>query len=331
MPINGRRTLLSLLAGGGAVSLCGIASPLWAQTVKKTKLAAKLRIVIPAPTRTSLDEAGRALGDALVGISLCDEVEYDNKDGKGGLTGLAYFTEKYGSDPNALFVGDTTLVGALALQKPAADLSRIQPLARLTSDTLVVVVAGSGPIKTVNELAERLRSNPKQMPLGIGSAGGADHMFAGLIAKSAGSKLEDTVYMPFSRNFELIDAVLGGKVVAGIGGYGAFSSELTSGKLRAVGVSSRRAAYGVKSVREQGLDVDITNWSAVFTGAGVPPARRADMVDAIKSSMNYELWKKTLKESYRESYWMAGPDLSSFIDLDVKTVQVMMQLLKLKA
>lgn len=331
MLIIQRRQLLGGLAGLSTAALGGMAAPLWAQTAKKGKLAAKLRIVIPAPTRTSLDEAGRALGDALVGMSLCDEVEYENKDGKSGLSGLAYFTDKYGSDPNAFFMGDTTLVGALALQKPVADLSKILPLARLTSDTLVVVVAGNGPIKTVNELAERLRSNPRQLPLGIGSAGGADHMFAGLIAKSAGSKLEDTVYLPFSRSFELIDAVLGGKVVAGIGGYGAFAAELTSGKLRAVGVSSRRAAYGVKSVREQGLDVDITNWSAVFTGAGVAAARRAEMVDAIKSSMNYELWKKTLKQSYRDAYWMAGPDLSSFIDLDVKTVQVMVQLLKLKA
>lgn len=326
-----RRTLLAALTGLGGATTAGLVTQVWAQVPKKGKLAAKLRIVIPAPTRTSLDEAGRALGDALVGMSLCDEVEYDNKEGKGGLTGLAFYTEKYGSDPNVLFVGDTTLVGALALQKPAADLSKIQPIARLTSDTLVVVVAGNGPLKTVNELAERLRSSPKQMPLGIGSAGGADHMFAGLIAKSAGSKLEDTVYLPFSRNFELIDAILAGKVVAGIGGYGAFASELASGKLRALGVSSRRAAYGVKSVREQGLDVDITNWSAVFTGAAVTAARRAEMVEAVKSSMTYELWKKTLKESYREPYWMAGPDLTSFIDLDVKTVQVMMQLLKLKA
>jgi putative tricarboxylic transport membrane protein len=331
MQTNRRRTWLKLLVGGGVATLSSVAMPLWAQTSKKGKLAAKLRIVIPAPTRTSLDEAGRALGDALVGMSLCDEVEYDNKEGKGGLTGLAHYTEKYGSDPNAFFVGDTTLVGALALQKPAADLSKIQAIARLTSDTLAIVVASNSPLKTVNELADRLRSNAKQAPLGIGSAGSAEHMFAGLIAKSAGSKLEDAVYLPFSRNFELIDAILGGKVAAGIGGYAAFAPELASGKLRALGVSSRRAAYGVKSVREQGLDVDISNWSAVFTGAGVAPARRAEMVEAVKSSMNYELWKKTLKESYREPYWMAGPDLASFIDLDVKTVQVMMQLLKLKA
>ncbi|MBC7610293.1 MAG: tripartite tricarboxylate transporter substrate binding protein [Polaromonas sp.] len=326
-----RRTLICGLAGLGAASLAGIASPLWAQSVKKGKLAAKLRMVIPAMSRTSLDEFGRALGDALVGASLCDELEYENKEGKGGTAGLAWYVEKYGSDPNAFFMGDTNLVGAVALQKPAVDMTQIQPVARLTSDSQVLVVAGSSPIKTVNELVERLRMNPKQTPIAIGSIGGADHLFAGLLAKSAGNRPDEAVYLSLARNFELVDAVLGGKAIAGISGYSTFAAELTSGKLRAIGVSSRRAAYGVRPAREQGVDVDISNWRAVFTGQGVVAARKAEMVEAVKTAMAYELWKKTLKQSYWESAWLSGPDLSSFIDIDVKTTQVMVQLLKLKA
>ena len=322
-----RRRLLGGLAGLSALA----AAPLWAQTLKKGKLAEKLRIVIPALSRTNLDDAGRALGDALLGASLCDEIEYENKDGKGGTLGLAHYSERYAADPNALFMGDSNLLGALALQKPAIDLSRIQPVARLASDFLVVVVAANGPIKTVNDLVERLRLNPKLTPVSVGSTGGADHMFAGLIAKSAGARPEDVVYLPFARNFELVDSVLGGKAVAGIGGFSTFASDLTSGKLRAVAVSSKRTAYGIRSAREQGLDVDITNWRAVFTGQAVAAARKAEMVEAVRAAMAYELWKKTLKDSYWESFWLAGPDLVSFIDIDMKTAQVMVQLLKLKA
>jgi putative tricarboxylic transport membrane protein len=69
----------------------------------------------------------------------------------------------------------------------------------------------------------------------------------------------------------------------------------------------------------------------VFTGSGVSAARRTDMAEAIKGGTNHEGWKKTLKENYLDPYWMAGSDLTSFIDLDIKTVQVMVQLLKLKA
>ena len=322
-----RRRLLGGLAG---VSGLG-ALPLWAQTAKKGKLAAKLRIVIPALSRTNLDDAGRALGDALVGASLCDEIEYENREGKGGTVGLAHYAEKYVNDPNALFMGDASLVGALALQKPAIDLSRIQPVARLASDSLVVVVAGSGPMKNINELVERLRINPKQTPIAIGSTGGADHVFAGLLAKSAGARPEDAVYLSFARSFEMLDSILGGKAVAGIAGYSAFASDLASGKLRAIAVSSKRTAYGVRSAREQGLDLDIINWRAVFTGQAVAAARKGEMVEAVKTAMAYDLWKKTLKDSYWESFWLSGPDLASFIDIDMKTAQVLVQLLKLKA
>jgi putative tricarboxylic transport membrane protein len=325
-----RRTVLGGFTGLAVAALGGAHAPLWAQA-PKGKLAPKLRIVIPAMSRTALDEAGRALGDALVGVGLSDEIEYENKEGSGGTAGLAWFVQKYSADPNAFFMGDSNLVGALALQKPAVDLSKVKPVARLTSDYPVVVVAANSPIKTLNELVERLRANPKQTTMAIGAAGGADHVFAGLLAKAAGARPEDPVYLPFARNFELVDAVMGGKAAAGVSSYGTFSAELAGGKLRALGVSSKKAAYGVKSVREQGLDVDITNWRAVFTGAGVPAARQAEMVEAVKASLAYELWKKTLKQSYWEPSWMSGPDFGNFIDFDVKTTQLMVQLLKLKA
>jgi putative tricarboxylic transport membrane protein len=75
------------------------------------------------------------------------------------------------------------------------------------------------------------------------------------------------VYLPFARNFELVDAVMGSKAAAGVSGYGTFRAELAGGKLRALGVSSKKPLRRA-SVREQGLDVDLTNWRAVFTGAG---------------------------------------------------------------
>lgn len=326
-----RRAVLGAMTGLGLVTWGGSATSVWAQAAKKGKLAPKLRIVIPAITRTSLDEAGRALGDAFVGVGVCDEVEYENKDGKAGLTGLAWYAEKYGADPNSFFMGDSSLVGAISLQKPAVDLTKLQPLARLTTDYLVVVVPGNSPMKTLNDLVERLRTGLKQSPLAISSPGGADHVFAGLLAKSAGSRPEEPVYLPFMRGFELVDAVQTGKAVAGIAGYSVFSADLASGKLRALGVSSKKVAYNIKSAREQGVDVDIANWRAAFTGAAVPAARRAEMVEAIKTSLTYELWKKTLKDNYWDQAWLSGPDLSSFLDFDGKTSQVMSQLLKLKA
>jgi putative tricarboxylic transport membrane protein len=328
-----RRALLTQLTHSGiAVATLGAfgGQPLLAQSAKKLKLATKLRIVIPAGNFGPLNEFGRSVGDALVGMGLCDEVDYDNKEGKGGAAGLAYFVEKHSSDANSLFVADASLVGALSLYKSGLDLGRVSPLARLTGDALLVVVAANSPIKTIAQLVERMRTAPKQTPIAIAQAGGVEHVFAGLLGKSPASKAEDAVYLPIARGFEMSDALLSGKTAAAISGYSTFAADIASGKLRALAVSTKRAAHGIASVREQGQDVDISNWRAVFTGQALTAGRQADMVDAMKTAVTYELWKKTLKQNYWDSAWLSGADLGSFIDIESKTTTLMVQLLKLK-
>ena len=223
------------------------------------------------------------------------------------------------------------MVGAVALQKPVIDLARIQPVARLTSDYLVAVVAADSPIRTVNDLAQRMRANPKDVPIAGGSAGGVDHVFAGVFTRASVSKPEDLVYLPFAGVAEVVQAVLGGKAVAGISGFSEFSDQLASGKLRAIGVSSKRSVFGIPAIREQGVDVDMANWRAVFTGQAVSAARQAEMVEAVKRAVAYESWQKTLKQNHWESSWLSGPSLTSFIDFDLTTSRVMVHLLKLKA
>lgn len=336
-----RRTALGGLAGLGLTTL-GSTFPALAQSAKApaavaspkgkaAKLASKLRIVIPANAGGGWDQTGRALGTALLGVGAADEIEYENKGGKGGTIGLAYYAEKYGNDPNTLLMGGMVMVGAVALQKPAVDMTRIQPIARLTSDYLVVVVAASSPIRTVADLASRLRTNPKDVPIAGGSAGGVDHVFAGVLTRASQSKPEELVYLPFAGGAEVVQAVLGGKAVAGISGYSEFSDELASGKLRAIGVSSKRTVFGIPSIREQGLDVDMANWRGVFTGQNVAPARQAEMVEAVKAAAGYESWQKTLKQNHWDSSLLSGPGFTSFIDFDLTTSRVMVHLLKLKA
>ncbi|WP_309680492.1 tripartite tricarboxylate transporter substrate-binding protein [Polaromonas sp.] len=334
-----RRTVLG---GLGIATLAAVAEPLWAQTAPSAKLAAskskaasrlagKLRIVIPANAGGGWDQTGRALGAALLGAGTVDDIEYENKGGKGGTLGLAYYADKYSSDPNALLMGGMVMVGAVALQKPAVDMSRIQPVARLTSDYLVLVVAASSPIRTVADLAARIRANPKEVPIAGGSAGGVDHVFAGVFTRGSGSKPEELVYLPYAGGVEVVQAVLDGKAVAGISGYSEFSEQLASGKLRAIGVSSRRPVFGIPAIREQGVDVDMANWRGVFTGQGVSAARQAEMVEAVRAATSHESWQRTLRQNHWESSWLAGSGFGSFIDVDLTTSRVMVHLLKLKA
>nr|WP_162583549.1 tripartite tricarboxylate transporter substrate-binding protein [Variovorax sp. PBS-H4] len=290
----------------------------------------RLRIVIPANEGGGWDQTGRALGAAMTAAGAVAQVEYENIGGKGGTIGLARYAEKYDADPNAVLMSGMVMVGAVALQKPAVDMSRIAPLARLTSDYEVVAVKGDSPIVTAKDLIAKMRTDPANTVIAGGSAGGVDHMFAGILSRAAGNT-SALVYQPFAGGAQVVSAVESGKAVAGISGYSEFSEQIASGKLRAIGVSSKNAFMGVPSVRQQGVDADLANWRGVFTGKAVPVQRQAVLLDAVRRAVATDTWQKGLKRSNWDSYWMEGKDFQGFLELDQSMAGILTYILKLKS
>nr|WP_315187989.1 tripartite tricarboxylate transporter substrate-binding protein [uncultured Albidiferax sp.] len=329
----GRRGLLTCLGG----VLTGLSPVLHAQTLTPWKklaakpLATRMRIVIPANENGGWDQTGRALGASMVAAGVCEQVDFENLGGKGGTLGLAAFVQKYDQDPNALLVGGAVMVGAVALQRPAVDLGQVQPLARLTSDYLVMVVKADSPIQSVADLVALVRKDLKSVPLAGGSAGGIDHIFSGLFARAAGAPVGDLVYQPFAGGVQVADAVLSGKAVVGVSGYSEFADLLVGGKLRAIGVSSRKTMFGIPAIRAQGVDAVMSNWRGLLVGNGVAPARVAELLDGVRRATTHPSWLQTLKTKRWDAAWMAGEDLRSFMDMDRTTAAAMAYLLKLKA
>jgi putative tricarboxylic transport membrane protein len=164
-----------------------------------------------------------------------------------------------------------------------------------------------------------------------GSAGGVDHIFSGVFARATGANPDDLTYLPFAGGAEVVSAVLSGKAMVGISGYSEFSSQLAGGQLRAIGVSSRKASFGIPSIRDQGMQVDMANWRGVFTGKSVPAERQAAMVEAVRQATLHESWKSVLKQNHWDASWLTGKDFNEQIDFDQTTARVMVHLLKLKA
>ena len=149
------------------------------------------------------------------------------------------------------------------------------------------------PIMTAKDLVAKMRSDPANAAIAGGSAGGIDHMFAGILARAAGNT-SALVYQPFPGGAQVVSAVESGKALAGISGYSEFSEHIASGKLRAIGASSRNAFMGVPAVRQQGVDADLANWRGVFTGKGVPAARQAVLLEAVRRAVATDAWQKVV-------------------------------------
>lgn len=319
-----RRHWLSYCAALLSTPFAAIANP-------PQRLGTQLRIVIPANPGGGWDQTGRALGAALSSSGAVDKVIYENIGGKGGTIGLAEYTKRYGSDPNSLLIGGMVMVGALALNKKSAELLQVQPLARLTSDYLVVAVPTDSPIASPKALAKAMRENLPALTIAGGSAGGVDHMYAGMLARLAKANAEQLQYKPFAGGNDVLQALLQKQVQVGISGYSEFREALQAGKLRALGVSSRRTMFGIASMREQGLDAEMSNWRAVFTGRNLPAERSQQLLAAIDYASNQDNWKQALVSNNWSSSWQTGKALQEFLEVEASTAQLMTYLLKLKS
>lgn len=308
-----------------------LATPLAAMANPPQRLGTQLRIVIPANPGGGWDQTGRALGAALIGSGMVDKVIYENIGGKGGTIGLAEYTKRYGNDPNSLLIGGMVMVGALALNKKSAELHQVQALARLTSDYLVVAVPFDSPIANPKALAKAMRENLPALAIAGGSAGGVDHMYAGMLARLSKANAEQLQYKAFSGGNEVLQALLQKQVQVGISGYSELRDALQAGKLRALGVSSRRAMFGIASMRDQGMDAEMSNWRAVFTGRNLPAERIKQLLAAIDHASNQEHWKQALASNNWSSSWQTGKALQEFLEVETSTAQLMTYLLKLKS
>ncbi|HST93424.1 MAG TPA: tripartite tricarboxylate transporter substrate binding protein [Microvirga sp.] len=275
----------------------------------------ELKIMAPAGPGGGWDAAARSIQQVLTQTGLAKSVQVTNVTGAGGTVGLAQFVNQAKGDPNQLMVNGITMVGAILTNKSPVALDQVTPIARLTGDPLVIVVPANSPIKSVKELSDAVKADPAKVTWAGGSAGGADHILAALFVKAAGSDPAKVNYIAFSGGGEALAAMLGGRVTAGISGYGEFESQIKAGKLRALAVSSgkRLAGADVPTLKEQGTDVEVVNWRAVMAGPGITADQKKSLTETIEKLVKSKEWAEILKQRGWEDFYLAGEPFTAFL------------------
>ncbi len=278
-----------------------------------------VKMLIPANPGGGWDTTGREFAKAMQSAGAVKNVQYDNKGGAAGAIGIAQFVNSSKGDPNAVMMGGLVMVGGLITNKSAVQLNQVTPLARLTSEWEVIVVPANGP-KTLKELLDKFKANPGSVSWGGGSAGGTDHILAGLIAKAIGADPTKVNYVPFKGGGEAVSAIIGGHVTAGVSGLSEFAQHIKSGKMRALAVSSPKAIEGIPSLKEQGVDVELANWGGIWGAPGITPAQRNELIAAVEKGVKSPAWKESLKKNDWEDFYLSGDAFGKYIDEENKRI-----------
>ncbi len=291
-----------------------------------------MKMMIPANPGGGWDQTGRALAQAMQSVGAVKSVQFDNKGGAGGTIGLAQFVNSSKGDGSAVMVGGMVMVGGIILNKSPVTLEQVTPLARLTGEFEVIVVPASSKIRDMKSLVAQLKANPGSVSWGGGSAGGTDHILAGMIAKAVGVEPSKVNYVPFKGGGEAVAAILGGHVTCGVSGYGEFSEHIKSGKMRALALSSpqRIAGIDVPTLKEQGIDVELFNWRGVFGAPGITAQQKAELVAAIEKGVKSPAWQQTLKKLDWMGIYMSGDEFARYVTAENKRIGDILASLGLK-
>lgn len=281
---------------------------------------ADYKIMAPAAPGGGWDQTARTMQTALQEEGISGNVQVTNVPGAGGTIGLAQFVNQSKGNPEDLIVGGYVMVGAILTNASPVDLSMVTPIARLTAEQEAIVVPAASDIASLADLVEKLKADPGAVSWGGGSAGGTDHILAGLIAKAAGVDPTKVNYIAFSGGGEALAAILGGQVTVGISGYGEFQSQVEAGELRLLAVSGEERMEGIDAptLKESGIDVALENWRMVAAAPDITDEEKAAITADVEKMATSESWKKALADHGWIDSYLAGDAFQTQLDADIE-------------
>lgn len=290
----------------------------------------ELSIVVPAGPGGGWDQTGRAMQAGMQEEGLVGTATVTNVDGAGGTVGLANIANS--TDPNTLLVMGLVMVGAVETNESQARIEHTTPIARLTEEQEVIVVPAESPYQTIDDLVDDITQNGKKVSITGGSAGGTDHILAGMLLQASGMPSHNIAnklnYIAYSGGGESLAALLGNNVNAGISGVSEYAEQVAAGELRALAVSGAErvdALPDTPTLTEAGYDVELTNWRGVVAPGNIDDAQREALTDAVTQLAESDTWQATLEEKEWDDAFLAGEEFDTYLEGNIAESRTVLQ------
>jgi putative tricarboxylic transport membrane protein len=285
----------------------------------------QLKIMAPADPGGGWDSTARAMQAALEDIVGRSEVY--NVSGAGGTIGLSQFVN-YEGQSHQLMVMGLVMVGAIAANDPEVTLDRVTPIAELVNEEQLVVVPTESPLEDVGDLEAAMKRDIGSVAWAGGSAGGAEQILAGLIAEDLGEQPADVNYIAHSGGGEAIATLLSRKDTVGVSSVSEFRPQIEAGKLRPIAVASAERIDQLPdtpTLKESGIDVEVTNWRGVVAPPGITADQRAGLQDIVEEMTRTTSWEETLEREGWTSVVLVGPEFGEFLADEVERVDAVVE------
>jgi putative tricarboxylic transport membrane protein len=281
-----------------------------------------LKILVGTAPGGGFDQTARTAAKAMEDARLARNVEVQNLPGAGNTIALQRLVNEKGNGKAIQQMG-LGLVGGVYTNKSEATLDQTTPVARLTEEPEIVIVNKDSPYQSFDQLLAAWKADPGKLAVGGGSApGGPDHLAPMLIAKEAGIDPKQVNFVSYDGGGELLAAVLGGQVAFGVTGPGETKDQIDSGEVRALAVTSAEpyAGLDVKTLKEQGVDLEFTNWRGWVAPPELSEDDKQALIDLATNMHDSQEWKEALTTNGWTDAFIVGDEYAAFLKAENQRV-----------
>lgn len=270
-------------------SIVSFVSQLWTGDAQAQPYPAKpVRVIVPFPPGGPTDIVARLVSQKMT-ENMKQPVVVENRAGAGGVVGTE-LAAKSPADGYTLLMGT---IGGLAVSMSLLPnrgydtLRDLVPITQAVNVTSILVTHPSVPVKSVKELFALARSQPGRLNYGSSGAGTVTHLAGELLKLMGGVNI---IHVPYKGGAPALTAIISGEVDLTYENSLIIVPHITSGKVRALGVTSSKRSKllpDLPSIAEALPGYDASGWYGLLAPAGTPKdvlARlNAEAVKALRS------------------------------------------------
>jgi tripartite-type tricarboxylate transporter receptor subunit TctC len=288
---------------------------------------APIEVTVLFPAGSSADVTARLLADGMR-KHLNQQVVVVNRPGAGGAIGYRHVAAQkpdgYAVVWNSNSISTTHHSGQLAFDYRAFD-----AVARVLSESVVLAVRGDARWKSLNDLVQESKANPRTISVGHSGIGSHTHISLAALFGAAGAVVNE---VPFGAA-QVVPSLLGGHVNAVVQFPGALAGPVKQGQARLLAalIQNRDPAWpDVPTAREQGVDVALDAWRGIAVPKGTPRPVIAVLENAIRLTVASAEFQKGCENLGVRPAFQGADEFSALIAAEDASVARLMTQIGLK-
>jgi tripartite-type tricarboxylate transporter receptor subunit TctC len=319
-----RSVLLATLALGAS----------WAQAQTSSYPNKAIKFIVPVPPGGAADVMSRMVAEHLQN-KWGQSVVVENKPGAGSSLGMDAVA-KAAPDGYTIGMGNIAANAINPAVRPGAfPYQAVKDFAAISmvgvTPLVLVVNAEKVQAKTLTEFVAYLKANPGAVPYGSSGSGSSLHLGMELFLMKTGTT---AIHVPYKGSAPMLSDLLSGQVVASMDAATTSWPHVQSGKLRALGVSTKERAFFAPElgpIADLLTGFDVKPWHGVMAPAGTPQAIVDKLSAEIQAFIKMPATQAKLRERGVVPVGSSAPEFSAAMAEEYGLYQQVVKDAKVKA